>query len=950
MKLRIVWLFPVIIFFNLISGQVVTTVPVFPTENDNITIYFHAAKGDAGLKGYTGRVFAHTGVTINGKKWQNVVGPNWGDDANQPELTRSNSNPDLYTLVIGNPHTFYKDSTGNAIPASTEITELSFVFRSEGSNGPTGRDVGGKDISVPLYKAELNVKLTSPAVPKFIKISESVTFTATSSGSDSLTLFIDNNRIASSTTNSLQYNYQFNQIGKKQIKITGYKSSQSKSDSTYVIVRNANKIADLPANTEFGINYLNATTVTLALYGKGKKYIYLIGDFNNWQPNENYQMNVTPDGTTYWITLSNLEAGKEYAFQYYIDGKLKIADPYTDKILDPWNDKHIKSSTYPELKPYPEGKTEGVISVLQTNQKTYAWQVKNFVKPKKEKLVIYELLVRDFVTEHTFKAITDSLNYLARLGVNAIELMPINEFEGNSSWGYNPSFLFAPDKYYGPKNELKKFVDECHKRGIAVIMDIVLNHQYELSPFVQMYFKNGKPTDENPWFNVKHNFENTDAHWGYDFNHESAMTQQLVDRITKYWLTEYKFDGFRFDFTKGFGNNWKAKSSDSWGSLYDADRVRLLKRMADKIWEVDSKAFVSFEHLAENKEEKELADYGILLWGNMNYNYNEASMGYNENGKSNIYRALYSNRNWTQPNLISYMESHDEERLMYKNRQYGNSSNGYNVKNLETALARQMLVSAFFYTIPGPKMLWQFGELGYDFSIEYNGRVNEKPIRWDYYQNNNRRNLYKVTSEFIKLKTKHDIFNSGNVSHSLSSAIKRLNLSTDTLKVTVIGNFDVKVGSVVPQFQNTGWWYDYFSGDSIYVSDVNAPISLVAGEFHLYSTKKLGSPEEGILVDIDETTDNLIETYGLTQNYPNPFNPSTTFKYQVPEETKVVINVYNLVGQVVKTLVNKTQQRGSYTVVWNGTNSYEQKVASGVYFYQLRAGKYAETKKMLLIK
>lgn len=944
MKLRIVWLFPVIIFFNLLYGQVVTTVPVFPTDDDNITLYFDASKGDAGLKGYTGKVFAHTGVTIDGKQWQNVVGPNWGDDANQPELTRSNSNPDLYTLVIGNPHTFYN------VPASTEITELNFVFRSEGSDGPTGRAAGGGDIFVTLYKAELNVKFSLPDSPQFVKPAESVTFEATGSGADSLVLFIENNKVASTTLNTLQYNHQFNQSGKQQAVVTAYSSSGNKSDSTYIVVRSVNNIAALPANTEYGINYVNGTTVTLALPSPHKKFVYVIGDFNNWEPNENYQMNVTSDSSTHWITLQNLEAGKEYAFQYYIDGKIKIADPYTDKILDPWNDKHIDAATYPGLKAYPENKTEGIVSVFQTNQTGYAWEVTDFVKPEKEKLVIYELLVRDFITEHTFKAVTDSLDYLERLGVNAIELMPVNEFEGNSSWGYNPSFLFAPDKYYGHKNDLKKFIDECHKRGIAVLIDLVLNHQFGLSPFVQMYFESGKPTAENPWFNVNHNFENTDAHWGYDFNHESAMTQQLVDRITKYWLTEYKFDGFRFDFTKGFGNNWKANSSDSWGSLYDADRVRLLKRMADKIWEVDSKAFVTFEHLAENKEEKELADYGILLWGNMNHNYNEASMGYNENGKSNISGALYSNRNWTEANLISYMESHDEERLMYKNLQYGNSSNGYNVKDLETALARQMLVSAFFYTLPGPKMLWQFGELGYDFSINHNGRVGEKPIRWDYYQDNNRRSLYKVTSELIKLKTRHDVFNSNDISYSFSAATKRLNLSTDTLKVTVIGNFDVKVGSVVPQFQNTGWWYDYFSGDSIYVSDVNTPVSLVAGEFHLYSTKKLGTPEKGILVDIDETTDNLIETYGLTQNYPNPFNPSTTFKYQVPEESKVVIKVYNLVGQVVKTLVNETKEQGSYEVVWDGTNSSGQKVSSGVYFYQLRAGTYVETRKMILLK
>lgn len=942
MKLRIVWLFPVTIFFNLLFGQVVTTSPVFATDDDNITIFFDASKGDAGLKGYTGKVFAHTGVTINGQIWQNVIG-NWGQDNVQPELTRDDTNPDLYKLEIGNPHTFY------GVSSSTAITQLSFVFRSEGSDGPTGRDAGGADIFVDLHEVGLNAKFASPSSPEFILSGTSLNIKAFGSGADSLVLFIDGVSVKSVTTDTLEHSHQFYETGKKDLIIKAFGGSEIVSDSTYVLVRSGTNIAALPSGIEYGINYVDATTVTLALPSPGKKFVYLIGDFSNWEADENHQMNITPDSSTHWISLQNLEPGKEYAYQYFIEGTLKLADPYADKILDPWNDKFITNSTYPDLKDYPSDKTSGIVSVFQTNQIAYAWEVTDFVKPDKEDLVIYELLVRDFVSEHDYKTLIDSLDYFSRLGINAIELLPVNEFEGNSSWGYNPSFLFAPDKYYGPKNDLKRFIDECHKRGIAVIMDLVLNHQFGLSPFVQMYFENGKPAADNPWFNVDHNFKNTEAHWGYDFDHESLATQQLVDRVTKYWLTEYKFDGFRFDFTKGIGNNWKS-DSDPWASLYDADRVRLLKRMVDKIRATDPDAIISFEHLAENKEEKELADYGILLWGNMNHNYNEASMGYNSDNKSDLSGALYTSRGWTNPNLISYMESHDEERLMVKNIKYGNSSGDYNIKTLETALARQMLVSAFFYTIPGPKMLWQFGELGYDFSIDYNGRLGEKPIRWDYYQDTDRRNLYKVTSELIKLKTKYDVFRTRDISYSLNSASKRLNLTTDSLKATIIGNFDVKVASVSPNFQVEGWWYDYFSGDSIYVSDTNAAMELTAGEFHIYTNQKLETPEQGIIVDVQELTDNLIESYGLAQNYPNPFNPSTTFKYQIPEESKVTIRIYNSLGEVVKTLINKTQHRGSYKVIWDGTNSQGGKVASGVYFYQLIANDFSQTKKMLLVK
>lgn len=99
--------------------------------------------------------------------------------------------------------------------------------------------------------------------------------------------------------------------------------------------------------------------------------------------------------------------------------------------------------------------------------------------------MVYELLVRDLGLENrNYQTLTDSLDYLANLGVTAIELMPINEFEGNDSWGYNPSFYFAADKAYGDRHSLKTFINECHNRGIAVIQDIALNHSFGQNPMV----------------------------------------------------------------------------------------------------------------------------------------------------------------------------------------------------------------------------------------------------------------------------------------------------------------------------------------------------------------------------------------------------------------------------------------------------------------------------------
>lgn len=508
--------------------------------------------------------------------------------------------------------------------------------------------------------------------------------------------------------------------------------------------------------------------------------------------------------------------------------------------------------------------------MLQTGQITYNWQITSFTAPPKEKLVIYEILIRDFTANRDIKTITDTLPYLKRLGINAIELMPFNEFEGNESWGYNPSFYFAPDKAYGTKNDYKKFIDECHKNGVAVIMDLVLNHSYSQSPLVRMYMDGGKPSVNNPWYNRDYNMQNPDAQYGFDFNHESIYTQKLVDSITSFWLTEYKLDGFRFDFTKGFTNT--AYGPTSWASDYDASRIAILKQIATQIWKQKSGALIIFEHLAVNQEEKELADFGILLWGNMNGAYNEATMGYNENNKSDFSWISHKNRGWSNPNVIGYMESHDEERLMFKNITYGNATSTYNIKDPSIALKRVGMAAAFFFTVPGPKMIWQFGELGYDISINEGGRLAAKPVKWNYYLEPERRKLYNTFKALINLKTSDSLFSTKDFTMNVSGALKSIELSSGSDKAVVIGNFGVTATNSNYNFPNSGKWYEFFSGDSISMTATSFQLNLQPGEYKLFSTRKLAG--SGSLVTGLPNYSSLART----KVFPNPCKNELTIE------------------------------------------------------------------------
>ncbi|RCH55057.1 alpha-amylase [Mucilaginibacter hurinus] len=593
---------------------------------------------------------------------------------------------------------------------------------------------------------------------------------------------------------------------------------------------------EIPNNAKDGVTFVdNGTAAIFNLYAPGKVSVSVIGDFNNWSTTAT-PMTRTTDGTRWWVKITGLDPNTEYAYQYYINGSLRVADPYTEKILDPDNDRYIPATVYPGLKAYPTGKTSAIVSVMQANQPGYTWKVNNFTRPAKKDLVVYELLIRDFIADHSYKTLIDTLDYISRLGVNAIELMPVSEFEGNESWGYNNSFFFAPDKYYGTKNDLKAFIDACHQRGIAVIMDIVLNHAFGSSPMARMYWDNSanKPSSTNPWFNVdaKH-----PANVGSDFNHESAATKYFAKNVMTHWLKEYKIDGYRFDLSKGFTQKYSSPEDyNSWGQ-YDAGRVAIWKDYYAHLKSIDPNAYVILEHFGGMQEEKELADLGMTFWANISHNFQEANMGWLND--SNLQWMLYPSHTFTRSdNMISYAESHDEERIQFKTKTYGNQD-GYNVRVLANALKRGAMDAAFLMSAPGPKMIWQFGELGYDISIDQNGRTGNKPILWNYQGVPERRALYNAYAKYIKMKLKNPVFSTTDFTGNLGGAVKTLTLKSPDVDVIVVGNYDVKPQSATVTFTKTGSWRDYVDGSNRNITTTLTNITLQPGEYHIYSSAPL---------------------------------------------------------------------------------------------------------------
>ncbi len=154
-----------------------------------------------------------------------------------------------------------------------------------------------------------------------------------------------------------------------------------------------------------------------------------------------------------------------------------------------------------------------------------------------EETILYEMHVGTFTSEGTFAAAAARLDYLVNLGITAVELMPLADFPGGRNWGYDGAFLFAPDSSYGRPEDLKRFVQTAHHKGLMVFLDVVYNHfgpegNY-LPIYAESFFTNRHQT---PWGAAIH-FDGPDRRAVRDFFIHNAL----------YWLEEYHFDGLRID-------------------------------------------------------------------------------------------------------------------------------------------------------------------------------------------------------------------------------------------------------------------------------------------------------------------------------------------------------------------------------------------------------------------
>ena len=917
-------LFLLLLFPLSFFSQVLSYNPNPFEVNQQVTITVDIASDETNCNSINNpsSVYMHSGIGDDNSPWGFSVIGNWGQDDGVGQM--SDNGDGTWSITITPSDYFNLDTNQSSL-----ATRMGLVFRNEDGTQEL-KDDGCSDFFINV--GAFQVDLINPDSSGIILVENNggtQILAQNTNGNADYELYANGELVDSQTNTNFYNGYLFSNLNENQYCELYISQGESTIIKKFTILVDNTTVQSIPSNLEDGINYSDDNTkITLVLSAPNKDFIYVSGNFNFWSPDSEYAMKKDSDSERFWLEIQDLTPGELYTYQYWVadivpiedsPNLVKTADPFSTMVLSPFDDPWIPEESYPNLPEYPyEFGIEREITAFQTGLQDYNWQVDNFEKPNEEDLVIYEVLIRDFDSERTFQNLIDRIDYFKQLNINAIELMPIMEYEGNESWGYNTAFHMSVDKFYGPEEKLKEFIDLCHQNGIAVILDLVMNHVMGRSPMNRMWMNDpdkngwGEPSEENPYFNeiATHTYG-----LGNDFNHQSTYTQYYTQRVIKHWIENFKIDGIRWDLTKGFTQNCNTQDENCTNN-YQQDRVDILKSYADYSWSLDENHYVIFEHLGGSNEEQQWANYrlnegkGIMMWGKTNTPYYQLIMGYSAN--SNFSGIGHESRGFEGKRLLGYFESHDEERVMYNALQYGNNWDGYNIQDLNTSLSRMSAIGAISLTIPGPKMIWHFSDLGMENSLFTcsDGTVNEPDCKldtkpqpqWDdnWLENVNRREVYDNWARIIDLKINEDVFE-GNYSISSGSLTPIIYIWDDGIdsnqlkNVVIVSNFDVVEQTITPYFPYTGTWFDLMDENgesSIIVNSTSEQITLQPGEFKIFGNQSS--------IALSQNEYEIDDVYF----YPNPSEGHINFNKDVD-----LIEIYDITGKIVVTFENTIKNR-----------------------------------------
>lgn len=513
----------------------------------------------------------------------------------------------------------------------------------------------------------------------------------------------------------------------------------------------------LPDHIHGGVHFdlLAPQSVTFALRAPHKPYVSLVGDFNEWDSRANPL--VTDGRGTWWTTIAH-PGETRYGYFVAIDEQAHawVGDPYARELR--WN-------------------SDGPWAYLAPASAPFRWTDGAWITPSLRDLIIYELNVRDFggswrrnhPVYGTFKTVQHKIGYLAELGINAVELMPIQAFPGESSWGYNPVFYFAPAGVYGSEDDFKQLVDLCHAHGMAVILDVAFNHAWGEHPYYHYYppmydEKGAHLTNWNPFFH--HTPQSVNMWGGLDWDHFRPDTTRYFQDVVRHWLREFHIDGFRFDWVCGVDydagnpmnpgfNPYHGISAVAWAAKQEKPDCILI----GEYWQL--------EGTHPDKTAAKLVHETPLdaVWnGRFHHAVDDVLNQRWQWEQQDIFRAVGGFRDdgfATATQLVNFTCSHDEVRPEHEIKFYSGRhiARPPGMTLDEAALCKAMLGLVTLFTAPGIPMLYA----GQEFGEDTPRTIDFLPLSWEKLEEPHHRRYADQVRRLIRLRHAHPALRSDHI-------------------------------------------------------------------------------------------------------------------------------------------------------------------------------------------
>lgn len=527
-----------------------------------------------------------------------------------------------------------------------------------------------------------------------------------------------------------------------------------------------------------------ANLIEFELFAPYNEKATLKGSFSDWS-----EIEMEKDENGYFRTKAELK-DDVYEYKFCVQSKSPFLAPdQWVEINDPYA-KEINRESGNSLIRVKEGR-----KIIDT----YVWNNDNYSLPNNEKLVIYELFIDKF--SGNFQGILDKLDYLSELGINAIQLMPIQAFPENKKWGYTPRHYFAVEPRYGSSEDLKHLIDECHGKGIRVLLDCVLNHADTENPLTQInhdYWYTEEPSDPGNSWGPEFNYEY------YDENLDIKPAWQFVGDVVKFWVKEYHIDGFRYDAAKQIDHyellDWLSEQARTLAGdkpfFNTAEYIPEDPQLAGFDRPVDSCWHESFYQQAINH-----------ICGD---NYNFEDLKEVINCKKQGYQRPIS--------VINYISCHDHKLVV-------SELGDRNIFD-EEAFQRANLGAILLMTTVGVPLIWMGNEFGEDDEEE------KSNLNWKLLENDSNQHLFETYKKLIELKINNHALHTDNVDFIHEDIENNILVyhrwNEDGSSVVVVLNFSGNSFSDygIPNFPNSTDWKDHLNNKTYQAFDNKLTINL----------------------------------------------------------------------------------------------------------------------------